>query len=151
MLRLFTKSGYRYLHLSCHGSDSEMATTLDSLALSRLGELLVPHLESRRLFVSACGMTNHRLARALWPASKCFSMVGPEENIGFADAAILWASLYHVLFAEDSNTVARSVLQAKAQEVADLYRVRLRCFLRSTSERLGYRHVRIRPRPLAAA
>jgi hypothetical protein len=127
-----------------------MDTTLDSVALADLGELLAPHLRYRRLFVSACGMTNHRLARAWWPKSSCFSVLGPDRNIGFADAAILWAALYHVLFAEDRVTVDRSTLQAKAQEMANLFRVPLRCFLSSGTERRGYKHVRLVPRPDSA-
>ena|SRR2546425_6048357 len=147
MLRLFTESEYRYLHLSCHGDEDTLATTLDSLTLAELGEMLKPHLKHRRLFISACRMTNANLARAIWPDSECFSLLGPVENIGFADAAILWASLYHVLFAHDPATINRSLLQAKAQEVSNMYRVRLRYFKRQYSLARGYSTVVLEPGP----
>src|ERR1700741_3625319 len=32
MAEEFTRSGYRYLHLSCHGGQTSLATTLDSVS-----------------------------------------------------------------------------------------------------------------------
>src|SRR3989304_8337351 len=36
VLRLFKKSNYRYLHLSCHGNKSSIFTTLDRVSFSEL-------------------------------------------------------------------------------------------------------------------
>jgi hypothetical protein len=58
ILKLFTKSGYRYLHLSCHGSPRGMATTLDSIRFPELAGLIGPHLEGRRLFVGTSVKTS---------------------------------------------------------------------------------------------
>ncbi len=138
VLGLFTKSQYRYLHLSCHGNRGTMATTLDSIPFPELADLVNPHLTERRLFVSACSMTNESLANLIMPNSKCFSILGPDEDIGFSDAAILWASLYHVMFSVDADSMKRKVLKAKAQEVADMYRVRLKYFSRDSSVKKRY-------------
>lgn len=128
VLQLFTESRYRYLHLSCHGGETSMATTLDAIAFPELATLLRPHLKSRRLFVSACAMTNAALARKIMPGSGCFSILGPGEDIGFADAAILWASLYHIMFAADATAMTREGLKARAQAVANMFGVRLKYF-----------------------
>jgi hypothetical protein len=60
------------------------------------------------------------------------------DTEGFSDAAILWASLYHVMFAWDSNAMLGSVLRQKAQAVTDMYHVRLSYFGRDRTTKLGY-------------
>ena len=145
VLRIFASSDYRYLHLSCHGSASAMATTLYHIPFRDLGGLVRPHLEGRRLFISACSMTNEALADNLMRNSGCFSIVGPNCEINFADAAILWASFYHVMFAARPTAMKLAVLKAKAQEVANLFRVPLTCYVRDESHPKGYSTVAIEP------
>jgi hypothetical protein len=89
-------------------------------------------------------MTNDKLARSLMPKSGCLSILGPDQSIQFADAAILWASLYHVMFAAGASAMKRRVLKAKAQEVANMYRVRLRYFGREPGP-IGYSEFKISP------
>ena len=116
MLKQFSLLNYRYLHLSCHGDDSSMATTFDEIPFSNLGPLIKPHLRKRRLFVSACSMTNRRLADCIMPGSGCYSILGPDQDIRFSDAAVLWAAFYHVMFSADSTAMKHRVLKAKAQK-----------------------------------
>ncbi len=144
VLKLFTQSEYRYLHLSCHGSARSMATTLDTIEFAELAAMLKPHLENRRLFVSACSMTSENLAGLIMPDSGCNSILGPDQDIQFSDAAILWASLYHVMFAADASVMKRKVLRAKAQEVANMYRVRLKYFAHNSGPK-GYETLHINP------
>src|SRR6202795_4461765 len=54
ILKTFSASKYRYLHLSCHGNANSMATTLDSIPFSELGPLIGPSLDRRWLFGWAC-------------------------------------------------------------------------------------------------
>jgi hypothetical protein len=145
VLLRFRDSEYRYLHLSCHANEESIATTLDEIMFEELGEILRPYLADRRLFVSGCSMTNEALAEAVMPGSGCFSILGPREDIAFGDAAILWASLYHVMFAAEATAMKRETLKAKAQEVSNMFRVPLRFFTRSTTARQGYASVAIDP------
>jgi hypothetical protein len=85
MLKQFSSSNYRYLHLSCHGDDSSMATTFDAISFSEFGPLIKPYLRKRRLFVSACSMTNRSLAESIMPGSGCYSILGPDQDIRFSD------------------------------------------------------------------
>lgn len=128
VLKIFTASKYRYLHLSCHGNEASMATTLDDILLKDFAAVVRQHLKNRRLFLSACSMSNINLARLLIPASGCYSILGPAENVAFNDAAILWASLYHAMFAHDAQVMRPAVLRSNAQAVANLFRVRLNYF-----------------------
>lgn len=138
VLKRFSASAYRYLHLSCHGDSAAMYTTLDPIPFSEFALLVNPHLRNRRLFVSACSMTNAELAQAIMPRSGCYSILGPDQDVRFSDAAVLWASLYHVLFTADSSGMTRRVLKAKAQEVSDMFGVRLTYIRRATSASRGY-------------
>ncbi len=125
MLNQFATSKYRYLHLSCHGAKDTIFTTLDDIPFTDFGLLIKPFLRKRRLFMSACSATNRALAESIMPDSGCYSILGPDQDIYFSDAAVLWASFYHVMFAADSEAMKYKTIQAKAQEVSDMYRVKL--------------------------
>jgi hypothetical protein len=145
VLEHFSDSRYRYLHISCHANSRSMETTLDPIQFDSLAKVLVPHLRNRRLFLSACSMASKYLADRIMPTSGCYSILGPAQDVGFNDAAILWASLYHVAFAADRNAIRRSVLMKKAQEVAELYRVPLHYFQRSLTGSRPYEFHQLGP------
>ena len=140
VLRFFAESEYRYLHLSCHGSEDRKTihTTLDPVPFADLEAILKPHLRQRRLFLSACSMANRFLAARLMPNSGCYSILGPRDAVNFNDAAILWASLYHVMFTADKAVMKHAVLSVKAKEVANMFRVRLNYIRRDQSAKKGY-------------
>ncbi len=146
MLEQFSSSAYRYLHLSCHGSDGHLHTTLDPISFREFGELAKPHLRNRRLFLSACSVTNRPLADQVMPGSGCYSILGPDQDILFSDAAVLWASFYHVMFSADAHAMKYDAIKAKAQEVADMYRVRLTLIDRKGSGNNEYRLEKVKPR-----
>jgi hypothetical protein len=138
VLQRFTASNYRYLHLLCHANHESLSTTLDTISFAEFANIICPHLKQRRLFVSACSIANDDLASVVMPRSGCYSILGPAQDIYFGDAAILWASLYHVMFAYDSNAMTGSILRTKAQAVANMYQLRLNYFGRDTSKKRGY-------------
>lgn len=43
-------------------------------------------------------MINEDFAEAVIPDAECRSIVGPSENISFADAAMMWAAFYDLVF-----------------------------------------------------
>jgi hypothetical protein len=147
VLTLFAQSQYRYLHLSCHGNDNgkTMHMTLDAVPFSTLAPILTPHLRNRRLFLSACSMTNDALAKRLMPRSGCYSILGPEKTIRFPDAAIFWASLYHVLFTADSSVMTHEVIRATTQQTATMYGVPFNYIQRDKKSAKGYSLRSIKP------
>jgi hypothetical protein len=116
MLEQFSSSAYRYLHLSCHGSDGHLHTTLDPISFREFGELVKPHLRNRRLFLSACSVTNRPLADQVMPGSGCYSILGPDQDILFSDAAVLWASFYHVMFSADAHAINTTQLRRRPKK-----------------------------------
>jgi len=144
VLELFQRSAYRYLHLSCHGSEKSIHTTLDEIPFPRFGQLVRPYLRNKRLFVSACSAVNTQLARNVIPSSGCLSIIGPATDVEFRDAAIIYASFYHLIFKKTPKKMTRSDLITILQKVADTFEISLNYF--SASKRYGIKGDRIRPR-----
>jgi hypothetical protein len=146
VIGIFGESGYRYLHLSCHGSPQSMATTLDTIPFEQLGEILKPHLRRKRLFISTCEMVNGELAKAIIPDSGCYSIIGPWEPVAFSDAAILWASFYHLIFNYESEAITREGIIKYCQRIVNLFGVPLNYFSSSRSSSSGFKLKEIRPK-----
>lgn len=145
VLDIFWDSNYRYLHLSCHGSPKSLFTTLNNINFKKISELLEPILEDRRLFLSACSMTNDNLAKAVIPSSECYSILGPAKDIHFNDAAILWASFYHLMFKDNCKSMNRSRILHHARNVSTMFKVPLNYYSKSKKYKKGYSYTKINP------
>ena len=142
MVNLFDESRYRYLHISCHANSTGMATTFDDVTFDELSELLAPCLDGRRVFVSACEMSNDKLAGRLIRGTGCWSVIGPSKAINFGDAAAFWVSFYHLMFKANERGMGQKDLQKCVTELAALYDVPINYFASSKSASRGYRRVR---------
>ena len=128
----FGRSRYRYLHISAHGEPEGMSTTnLEEIDYDELADLLKPHLQNKRLFLSACSMVHEDMAAYLIPKTDCFSVIGPVDDIHFHKAAIFWASLYHLLFLKDAEKINRARLRDTLSKTADLFEVNVKFFHRT--------------------
>jgi len=134
VLDIFKKSDYRYLHISCHGSRYAMHTTIDTIPFAELQKMLCPVLNGNRLFLSACSMTNRSLAKKILLNSKCFSIVGPENKVNFNDAAILWASFYHLMFKSNARVMKHLKVKENVQEVASIFNVYMNYYQKSITK-----------------
>ncbi|MES9949356.1 MAG: hypothetical protein ABW118_10385 [Candidatus Thiodiazotropha sp.] len=142
VLDIFWETKYRYLHISCHGNNKEMATTIDTIPFNELAEIVEPFLENRRLFISACSMTNEGLAKTIIPSSECLSIIGPAKDINFNDAAILWASFYHLMFRDNFKKMNRELLLKNTKSVAQMYKVPMNYYSKTKTKK-GYKYTRI--------
>lgn len=135
----FSKSRYRYLHISAHAEPEGMCTTnLDEIDYDEVANILNPHLQGRRLFLSACSMEHKDLAKEIIPKSGCFSVVGPNEDILFTDAAILWSAIYHLMFSENNNAMSHAVLKKHLKNTTNLFNVDISYFSKSKRLKRGY-------------
>ena len=121
----FGESGYRYLHLSCHGDPNSFEFYFGRMRFEQFVELVHDKLENRRVFISACKAVNCRLAGLLIPSSKCYSIIGPYEPIGFDDAAIIWTSYYYLSFKNDQKVMNRKLILRTLRAVTSLYQINL--------------------------
>jgi len=141
---LFRNSEYRYLHLSCHGNSSSIYTTLDRIPFRELGEIMSPFLEDKRLFISACSVVNDRLAKAIIPSSGCYSIIGPVEDVVFGDAAIVWASFYHLMFSLDDRKMKGDQILPTLRKLVRAFEVSLDYYSASRRSPAGYEKIQIR-------
>jgi hypothetical protein len=140
----FGNSECRYLHISAHGEAEGMNTTNgEEIDFDELAGLLKPHLHNRRLFLSACSMVRKELADEIMPDSGCYSLVGPTEDIRFTDSAVVWSSMYHLLFRENPEHMKRKPLQDILQKVCALFSVKFAFFTNDSKAQRGYTEVRI--------
>ncbi|MDB5003901.1 MAG: hypothetical protein JWQ34_2126 [Mucilaginibacter sp.] len=134
VLTLFYNSNFRYLHISCHGGNEKIYFTLDEITYNEFGEILENHLYKKRLFLSACSSVNINLASAVIPISKCYSVIGPVNSIEFRDAAIIWASFYHLMFKTNENNMLRDGLIENLQKIVNAFEQPLNYFSISKSK-----------------
>ena len=139
VLGMFRRSKYRYLHLSCHGNSTSIATTLDNIKFGDLGQLLHRSLKGRRVFMSSCETVNDRLAAALIPKESCRSVSGPTEDVRFNDAAILWASFYHLAFNRDEEGMTGDSIRGFLEPLSELFGVPVAHYALDLSLEEGYR------------
>jgi hypothetical protein len=146
VLGLFYDSNFRYLHISCHGGENKDSiwTTLDEISFSEFGEMLEPNLYKKRLFLSACSVVNKQLAEQVIPRTHCYSIIGPKKDIAFRDAAIMWASLYHLMFKKNAKVMLREELIENLQKVVNTFEEPLNYF--SFSKRKQFTRTMIKPK-----
>ncbi len=134
ILHEFDRTDFRYLHLSCHGSETSLFTTLNQILFSDFGELVRPHLKGKRLFISACSAVNRRLAAEVIPASGCYSLIGPRDDIYFHDAAMTWAAFYHLVFKENPDAMKREYVSEVLRKIHDVFEVSLNYYGMSSNQ-----------------
>ena len=104
LIDMFHSSGYRYLHLSCHGSEARIDTTLDRISFDELSELVRNKLKNRRLFISGCYTGNKLLCEKVSDSNKgIFSIIAPTQKLFFNQTIPFWSSFYYLMDA-DSET-----------------------------------------------
>jgi hypothetical protein len=106
-LKEFKASRYRYLHISCHGSEDSISLTLDQLPFEEFACIIAPYLSKRRVFFSACSVVNQQLAKSLLDQCECYSIIGPCREIRFDDALMMWACFYHLAFRDENEAKLR--------------------------------------------
>lgn len=132
VLKRFGESNFRYLHMSSHGDRSSFELTLDDVSFDTFGKMAAPYLEGRRIFVSACEAASKELAIATLSGTGCYSLTGPMQAVGFGDAALTWASFYHLMFRHNPARMKGDRIRETLQHVASAFEVPMRHFWSST-------------------
>jgi hypothetical protein len=106
MAKEFEDSGYRYLHISCHGGPKSLELTLDSVSYQEFAQIFRRRLSNRRLFVSACSAGNDRFAQAVSAKNKDLkSIAAPSNDIQFDHAVAFWSSFYVKTFSLNADSM----------------------------------------------
>ena len=105
-----------------HGNKKSLGTTLDDLPFSELSFILQNCLDNKRLFISACSAVNNSLATEIFGLTDCYSIIGPHKDIDMDDAAIFWASFYHLMFKQNKRSMKRSRLEQTLIDLAKAHK-----------------------------
>lgn len=138
----FKSSKYRYLHLACHGSKKSIFMTNDKIMFAEFGKMVRPYLEGRRLFISACWAVRASLAKEVFRDSKRISLIGPNYEIYLGDAAIAWATFYHLIFKEDRKRMIRRNISPTLRKINRTFETPLTYYTADEDRDSGYRKVR---------
>ena len=91
----YEASGYRYLHLSCHGGETSLETTINSIPYRTVARILESKLADRRLFVSACSAGNELFSDLVKDRNDdVISIAAPTTDIPFDHAVAFWSAFY---------------------------------------------------------
>lgn len=119
---LFRESGYRFLHISSHGSHEGLETTLDKVSYVEFAEIFRAKLRNRRLFVSACEMGNELFSSVVASRNKgMYSIIAPMQRIQFDRAAAIWAAFYVLMFDLDASAMKAAKITSCLKKLAQLF------------------------------
>jgi hypothetical protein len=119
---LFKNSGYRYLHISCHGGMTSLETTLDSVSYKEFAKIFAGKLKNRRLFVSACSAGNRPFAELVRSRNKgVISVAAPSNDIQFDHAVAFWSSFYVKTFSLNARSMNSDRIAAVLRPLAALF------------------------------
>jgi hypothetical protein len=79
------------------------------------------------LFVSACATVNDDFADAIMREHGCLSIVGPAQDIGFSQAAVMWAAFYHLMFERNPKAMNSTVMAGVLADLERTFDVELTC------------------------
>jgi hypothetical protein len=114
----FRRSGYRYLHLSCHGHPGGIETTMGLVSAERFSDIFSGKLKNRRMFISACSVGKGQMPGLIRDKNKgMYSIVSPMDDIRFNRAAGIWAAFYLRMFESSGSNGKPSSKLLKNEEI----------------------------------
>src|SRR5581483_811238 len=118
----FHASGYRYLHISCHGGATSLETTLDSVSYKEFARIFASKLKNRRLFVSACSAGNKPFAELVRSRNRgIISVAAPMNDIQFDHAVAFWSSFYVKTFSLNARSMKSDRIATLLRPLAALF------------------------------
>lgn len=111
-LVIFRQSNYRFLHISCHGTEDAVLLGTDRCDFSDFAQLTKDMLKSRRVSFSACKLGNQRIAEALFAANPgMHSFLAPIDNIEFGTASVFWSAFFTLVYKDCEKRNEQNVSQ----------------------------------------
>lgn len=133
--KLFRESGYRYLHLSCHGSQEIIKYTFGESTYSEFARLFDKKLHNRRLFVSGCNLGNRNFAEALFQTNGgMYSVTAPIKRVRFDQSISFWSAFYYMMHAWDSSTMKKQRLTQVLNQLSTIFEMSLAHYFKNTGK-----------------
>ena len=133
--RIFRESGYRYLHLSCHGSEEIVRYTFGQSSYSEFARMFEKKLHNRRLFISGCNLGNLDFAQALFASNGgMYSVTAPTKKVHFDQSISFWSAFYYMMHAWDSSAMKKKRLTQVLAQLATIFEMPLAHYFRNTAK-----------------
>ena len=98
-LEIFKLSNYRYLHLSCHGSDHSLALADEVLSYKEFAQMSAGCFNDKRLFLSVCELGNEVFSNEVAMHNTAIqSIVAPMKKLSSFISESLWCAFYTSIF-----------------------------------------------------
>lgn len=108
----FAESGYRYLHISCHGGEECLTLPGDRVIYADFAELFKDTLTKKRIFISACEQGNIKFSNTLFQAnSELLSFLAPINCPNIHDLTVFWISMYNRLHSFNERSIDSKALR----------------------------------------
>jgi hypothetical protein len=124
--KIFRDSGYRYLHLSCHGNNKQLYFTFGPCDYQIFADIFKNKLNNRRLFIAGCSLGNIRFAQKVFDKNpKMYSITAPIKNVFFSQTASFWPAFYFMMHAYDSTKMKTSRLSFVFTKLTEIFEMPL--------------------------
>jgi len=131
--QIFRDTGYRHLHLSCHGSAGSIQFTFNSVAFSTFATIFSGLLNNRRVFISGCSLGNLALANALFEVNGgMYSLTAPKKQVFFDQTTAFWSAFYYLMHAEDSQFMKKNTLESTLSQICPLFQMPIGHYFKNT-------------------
>ena len=133
VIDLFHASRYRYLHISSHASDDAITIGRKEIPYNKFSSYFKGILNNKRLFLSSCSSGNENFSSSMIKHNPdMYSIVAPEDDIYFSDAAAIWSALYTSLFGSDDSSIRSKDIEGTLSVLTELFPVSFFVSKRST-------------------
>lgn len=133
--KIFRESGYRYLHLSCHGGDDIVQYTFGNSNYKDFANIFDKKMHNRRLFVSGCNLGNMTFAQEMFSTNGgMYSITAPTKKVYFDQSISFWSTFYYMMHAWDSSMMKKKRLNQVLTQLATLFEMPLAHYFRDTSQ-----------------
>lgn len=133
---IFRQSGYRYLHLSCHGDEARLEFTFGQTDYQTFAEIFEKKLNNRRLFISGCSLGNSDFANALFAKSGgMYSVTAPTKKVFFSQTTSFWPAFYYMMHAWDSNAMKQERLRPVLERLTEIFEMPLAHYRKNTAKK----------------
>ena len=133
--KIFRESGYRYLHLSCHGGEDIVQYTFGNSNYKDFAQIFEKKLHNRRLFVSGCNLGNMQFAQEIFSKNGgMYSITAPTKKVYFHQSVSFWSDFYYMMYAWDDSMMKKKRLNQVLTQLTTIFEMPLAHYFRNTGQ-----------------
>lgn len=132
---IFRQSGYRYLHLSCHGNEKQLLFTFGQTDYEMFASIFEKKLNNRRLFISGCTLGNLNFAEALFAKNGgMYSVTAPTRKVFFSQTTAFWPAFYYMMHAWDESAMKKKQLHYVLTRLTQIFEIPMAHYFKNTEK-----------------